>query len=83
MGIYHGNLNKKRRHLTFDPKSRSDVFRLFLFLIFSLTLIEPLAESIRGFIKKRDIAWFLHPIICLGIMLVYSEVTLRRAIFKK
>lgn len=82
MGIYHEKLNKKRRHLTFDPKSHSDVFRLFLFMIFSLTLIEPLAESLRGYMKKRDVAWFLHPIICLGIMVVYSEVTLR-GVFNK
>ena len=46
------------------------------FVIFSLTLIEPIFESIRGYTKIREPAWFLHPLMCLLMVFGYgwSEV---------
>jgi len=29
-------------------------------------------DSIKGYRKIPDKAWFLHPIICFGILFVYS-----------
>jgi len=37
-----------------------------------LTLIKPLYDSFRGFIRKPDIAWFLHPVLCLAIVFSYG-----------
>jgi len=73
MELYHQKLNEKRRYHTFNSKNFADLARLFLFIFFTFTIVEPLFESIRGYLKKRDIAWFLHPIICLGIVVVYFE----------
>lgn len=36
------------------------------------TFLIPLIDSIRGFSKIRDVAWFLHPVICFRIAVIYS-----------
>lgn len=82
MKFYHQRLNKKRRHLTFDPKRARDLIRLSLFVLFSTTIIEPFIEALRGYAKKRDTAWFLHPVLCLGLTIVYFESTVMNY-FKK
>lgn len=40
------------------------------------TLIIPLIDSIKGFCKIRDCAWFLHPFISFRIALIYALATL-------
>ena len=40
------------------------------------TAVIPLFDSIRGFLKKRDIAWFLHPILCVWISVLYANITI-------
>lgn len=65
----------KRTYMVFDWQSSEDRIKLYKYIFFSVTLIEPLYESIRGFIRIRDSAWFIHPIFCL-LMLgghVWSE----------
>jgi glycosyltransferase involved in cell wall biosynthesis len=76
MKLHHQSLHSKRRYLVFNPKHFSDVFRLTLFVVYAFTLVEPIFESIRGYMKKKDPAWFLHPIICIGMALVYFEATI-------
>ncbi|MCX9011231.1 MAG: glycosyltransferase [Candidatus Methanoperedens sp.] len=39
------------------------------------TVIVPLSDSIRGFLKKRDIAWFLHPFLCIWVSMMYAALT--------
>lgn len=80
MRIYHQKLNKTRRHLVFNPKKKSDIIKLILFIFFSITILEPLFEAIRGYLKKKDIAWFLHPLLCLGLSVIYAEATIRQKI---
>ena len=63
----------KRKYLVFSWRSGKDVLNLIKFTIFSLTFIFPLYESIKGYIRIRDKAWFLHPIICFLIILSYGQ----------
>jgi len=46
------------------------------------TFIIPLIDSIKGFCKIRDCAWFLHPIISFRIAVIYACATLRH-LFKR
>ncbi|MEK7527696.1 MAG: glycosyltransferase family 2 protein [Patescibacteria group bacterium] len=43
-----------------------------LFLVYSLTLIIPIFQSLIGFIKKPDPAWFFHPLACFSTALIYT-----------
>src|SRR3989338_1242843 len=52
----------KRRYLIYNPKKPQDVFRLFVFIFYTITFVKPLIDSIRGYFIVRDVAWFLHPL---------------------
>ncbi len=46
---------------------------LFSF-IFSTVLIVPLLyQAIKGFLRKRDVAWFFHPLACWITLMVYAS----------
>ena len=71
---------KKRRYAVF--MGSQDKLGLFLFVIYSITLIKPSFDSVRGFIKVRDIAWFLHPFVCLSFLALYSSAVASRLLRK-
>ncbi len=83
MQLHHQSLHTKRRQLVFDPHKRSDVLKLVLFIFFAITFVEPIIESLVGYAKKRDRAWFLHPLMTVGMALLYSEATINRLFLKK
>ena len=71
----HNPAHAHRRYLIFNPRKPKDVLNLVLFVFFALTLIQPLLISTVGYTKKRDLAWFLHPVVCLGFLYAYAAAT--------
>jgi glycosyltransferase involved in cell wall biosynthesis len=57
----------------------------FFFMILSMvTVVRPLFDAIKGFIRKPDPAWFLHPYLCFMVPAIYTLETLQvRLGFKK
>ena len=53
-------------------KWKTNRLRLLLAVLIMLTVIKPLYDSLRGFIKKPDIAWFLHPALSLATVFSYG-----------
>jgi len=72
MKKHHNQLSALRKYRVFDSRSRKDILGLGLFILFSITILKPLYDSIRGFLKIRDIAWFLHPFICFSFTAAYG-----------
>jgi len=70
-GLQHA-FNKNRRWHLVDFSKPQDIRRLLWFILCSLTLIEPLCLSIRGYLKVKDLAWFVHPIACLMTLSIYA-----------
>lgn len=70
--IYYDRRRGKRRYLIYDPKSKKDKINLLKYIVFSSTFIIPLYQSIRGYLKIRDRAWFLHPVICFLMLFAYT-----------
>lgn len=62
----------KRKYLVFNWRSRRDVFRLLKYGFFAVTFIYPLYESTRGYLKIRDKAWFLHPLLSFIMFFAYG-----------
>jgi|SRR6185369_1205889 len=73
----------KRSYLVMDWKSPYDRFHLAQNIFYSLTFVVPLYESLRGYIKIREAAWFLHPIMCFLMVLGYGLSEIQWAIKKK
>lgn len=76
-GLHAVKLYSKRRYHVFDGKNKKDLMNLAIFCFASLTIIIPLYQSIRGFIKKPDRAWLMHPLTCLLFLLAYTIATIK------
>ncbi len=78
-----GILKKLRRNITLFYKQSSqrkykyDISRgrLLIVIVIMSTFIVPLYHSIKGYIKKPDMAWFLHPILSFAVVMLYSYTT--------
>ncbi len=64
----------ERRYSVYEPK---DKWKLFWFVLISLTIIIPLIDSIRGFRKIHDPAWFLHPFLCFVLVVLYGWIIIK------
>lgn len=71
---------KKRRHAVYVAET--DRLNLIKYIIYSLTFVKPTFDAVRGYIKVRDKAWFLHPIVCFSYLIVYSWAVTARTIKK-
>lgn len=80
MRLHYQKRAKDRRYKVFDPESKRDILRLAGFIFFSITFIQPLYVSVRGYMRIRDLAWFLHPVFCFSIALVYSLAVIQKQI---
>lgn len=83
MQVHHQKLNLYRRYKVFDSKERKDVLNLFKYIFFTCTLIRPFYDSIRGFLKIRDVAWFVHPFICVGFLFGYGYATFTSVLIRR
>lgn len=59
---------KSKRRFTWVPPS----YKLFLTAILMATLIKPTLDSVKGYRRLPDIAWFLNPIMSLLTVLIYG-----------
>lgn len=72
MRLHYQLRSNKRRYKVFDPSKSEDMVNLSKFIVYSLTFIQPMVFAVRGYIKKRDRVWFIHPIFCFAIMVTYA-----------
>lgn len=79
---HHVDLAEKRRYKVFDSESKKDNLLLCLFIVYTITIIRPFFDALRGFIKKRDFAWFLHPIVCWSFLYIYGMTIIRTKFLK-
>ena len=71
------SLQKNRRYSVVESK---DLWGVVFFIIISLTVVVPLWDSIKGWLKVRDSAWFLHPVLCFSFVVIYGWVIMRHQI---
>ena len=74
-GLQHA-FNKNRRWHLVDFKQPRDIGRLIWFIVASLTVVHPLLTSAKGYRKIQDVAWLLHPVVCIMTVFVYGLLTL-------
>ena len=80
--LHYQKRAKDRRYKVFDPNRKEDLLRITLFIIFSLTIIQPLYISIKGFSRTRDWVWFVHPLFCFAIVITYAIAILQKRFIK-
>ena len=75
--------HSNRRYILFDFARFRDIFNLAKFIFFTITLVQPILFSIRGYLKKKDCAWFLHPLVCWNFLIAYTGASLSMFWFGK
>jgi len=75
---YHFEDLSKRRYSIYEPKK--DRTNLLMYIIISVTFVKPIYDSIRGFLKVRDVAWFIHPFMCFIMLIVYGVPTVKEEV---
>ncbi len=50
------------------------------FSIYTILILPVLGMSIRGYLKHRDIAWWLHPLACWITLWIYGWAVIQRAL---
>lgn len=73
---------KKQNARRYSVYMKGDFINLVLYIIYAVTFIKPLLDSVRGYLRIRDKAWFLHPILCFILLLIYSEVWIKNFFVK-
>lgn len=71
----YSSSNMKRRYFVFNFPH--DLIRLIFIILSTITIIIPLMRAIKGFIKYKNVAWFLHPFILLIFLITYGLQTIR------
>lgn len=86
-GIVHDNANNFRHmvrklkrnvdlYLKYGDRRRYkydiNIIKVGFAILLMVTFIVPLIESFYGFFKKRDLAWFLHPLLSFVVVFVYT-----------
>ncbi|MBM4402097.1 MAG: glycosyltransferase family 2 protein [Candidatus Cloacimonetes bacterium] len=66
--LYLRDLNRRRYHVYKKTRDRG---KIVAYSFWALSFIGPTIESVRGFRRLRDPAWFLHPMVCFLIFWVY------------
>ncbi len=79
MEQYYIKSNKYRRYSVFMS---ADKLKLVKFIIYSITFIKPAVDALRGYLKISDSAWFIHPLLCFALFLIYSFVTIKSVVQK-
>ncbi len=75
---YHFEDQSKRRYSIYD--SKKDKGALLLFIFYASTVVMPTLDAVRGFMRIPDIAWFVHPFMCLGILVVYGITAIKQGV---
>lgn len=75
METYHFSKSAKRRYSLYEA---GDFWPTVQFVLYSVTFIVPLRDAIRGYVRIRDWAWFLNPIMCFCLVILYGFAIIRR-----
>jgi hypothetical protein len=62
-----------RRYSVYESQ---DSWKLVWFIFISLSGVITLIDSVRGYRKIQDNAWFLHPFLCFSLVVLYAWVVI-------
>jgi glycosyltransferase involved in cell wall biosynthesis len=80
MDKYYLQSTSERRYKLFDGEKYK--IKLLLFVLYSMTIVKPLIDSFRGWVKVPDSAWFVHPFMCLAVVYIYGTSIIKNQFTK-
>ncbi len=79
---YHRGIDKSldKKIRRYGILSNKGIVQLGISIVICGTIIIPFIDSLRGYRKIRDAAWFLHPLLCFSFVIIYSWVIMKYSI---
>jgi glycosyltransferase involved in cell wall biosynthesis len=77
MNLHHLKMLAQRRYKIFDTQKTSDWFKLLKYIFITLTLVIPIIDAIRGYLKTRDLVWLMHPVYCFIYLFSYGYAVIK------
>lgn len=65
------------------PWKKSGLVGIIKFIVCCLLILPLIHQTIKGYLKKPDIAWFFHPLACWITLIVYGLGTIRSLFTKE
>lgn len=62
----------KKENIRSYPWQKINKAGVFKFVLYSVTVLPVLFQAIKGFSRKRDTAWFFHPLACWLTLYIYG-----------
>lgn len=77
-----GKLKRNIDRFQVDGKERTmnydmDAVKMIKLGLILGTIVIPLKDAIVGFCKKPDVAWFIHPVLCFQVAVMYTLSTIK------
>lgn len=69
------------RNQSGTSSGRLNYFGLLKFCFYTVLVIPLIFQMVIGYSRKRDIAWFLHPLVCYITFIIYTRIFLQRILF--
>ncbi|PIS22924.1 hypothetical protein COT49_02845 [candidate division WWE3 bacterium CG08_land_8_20_14_0_20_40_13] len=69
-------------HRRYSVVMKGDEWAVIKYVFFSLTLVKPTLDAIRGYAKIHDVAWFVNPFMCIATTFIYSFMTIKNLIIR-
>ena len=80
MRRFYLKAQKARRYRIYSSSDMSDRIKLGKYVIYTISFVKPVYDSIQGYRRIRDAAWFLHPVMCWAFLLMYTFATVEWAL---
>lgn len=64
----------------FHMVSKNNLWKLIIAILLCVTVVIPFVDSFRGWLRVRDRAWFLHPLMGLGFVSIYAWVIIKHQV---
>lgn len=75
---FYDNNASVRTYFVLNKHSKKDLWNTAKFIFFSLTFFQTIYFSVKGFLKIKEPAWFLHPIACFLAVVFYTKSELQK-----
>ncbi len=73
--FFRKKLRRVRRRvkgeISLEYEYNTSKIKIFFVSLLFLTWIIPLFDALRGFLRKKERVWIMHPIVCFAVLFVY------------
>jgi len=79
--LYAKMYNSENTSRIYSVFHKRDFIKLLIIVLSNLTVVIPFLRAVKGYLIKKDMAWFLHPVVSFAFTVGYSLYFTKRFLF--